>query len=68
MPFAFCQILLHFEDIDEALKLLDQSCSEGIQPDLLLYNTILQAASEKVICYSGFFIATDFITKFHQIK
>lgn len=63
MPFAFCQILLHFEDINEALKLLDQSCSEGIQPDLLLYNTILQAASEKVICYSGFFYCNGFYYK-----
>lgn len=44
-----CQILLNFEDFGEALKLLDQASSEGIQPDLLLYNTILQLASEEVI-------------------
>ncbi|KAG8364467.1 hypothetical protein BUALT_Bualt18G0000400 [Buddleja alternifolia] len=40
-------ILLNLEDYDEALELLNQARSEGIQPDLVLYNTILQVASEK---------------------
>lgn len=45
----FVQILLSFEAFGEAFKLLDQACSEGIQPDLLLYNAFLRAADEKVI-------------------
>lgn len=41
------KILLRSEDFDGALKLLNQGISEGIQLDVLLYNTILQVASEK---------------------
>ncbi|XP_055833234.1 pentatricopeptide repeat-containing protein At1g76280 isoform X2 [Solanum dulcamara] len=41
------KILLRSEDFDGALKLLNQGFSEGIQLDVLLYNTILQVASEK---------------------
>lgn len=41
------KILLSSEDFDGALKLLNQGISEGIQLDVILYNTILQVASEK---------------------
>ncbi|KAL8531447.1 hypothetical protein ACS0TY_008156 [Phlomoides rotata] len=41
------KILLSFEAFDEAFKLLYQACSEGVQPDLLLYNAFLRAADEK---------------------
>ncbi|KAM3308724.1 pentatricopeptide repeat-containing protein like isoform X1 [Capsicum chacoense] len=41
------KLLLRSEDFDGALKLLNQGISEGIQLDLLLYNTVLQVASEK---------------------
>ncbi|OIT22794.1 PREDICTED: pentatricopeptide repeat-containing protein At1g76280 isoform X2 [Nicotiana attenuata] len=41
------KILLRSEDFDGSLKLLKQGISEGIQVDVLLYNTILQVASEK---------------------
>ncbi|KAL6527177.1 hypothetical protein OROGR_016267 [Orobanche gracilis] len=41
------KVLLDSEDFDQTLNLLDQASSEGIQPDLVLYNTILLAAREK---------------------
>ncbi|CAN4094074.1 unnamed protein product [Withania somnifera] len=41
------KIMLRSEDFDGALKLLNQGISEGIQLDIVLYNTILQVASEK---------------------
>ncbi|KAM3304436.1 pentatricopeptide repeat-containing protein [Capsicum chacoense] len=41
------KILLRSEDFDGTLKLLNQGISEGIQLDVLLYNTVLQVASEK---------------------
>ncbi|KAL3340730.1 hypothetical protein AABB24_029054 [Solanum stoloniferum] len=41
------KILLRSEDFDGALELLNQGISEGIQLDLLLYNTIFQVAAEK---------------------
>ncbi|KAK2971799.1 hypothetical protein RJ640_018488, partial [Escallonia rubra] len=44
---ALIKILLVCEDLDEALNLLDQGCSDAIQPDVLLFNTILQAAYDK---------------------
>lgn len=43
------QILLEEENFDEALNLLDQACSEGLDLDVLLFNTILQKAYEKVL-------------------
>lgn len=46
---VFGQILLEYEDFDEALNMLDQVSSEGNQLDVLLYNTILQKACEKVL-------------------
>lgn len=36
------------EDFDEAFRLLNQGILDGIQPDVLLYNRIVQKASEKV--------------------
>lgn len=42
------QILLKNMDFDGALNILDQACSEEIQLDILLFNTILQAACDKV--------------------
>ncbi|KAF2301496.1 hypothetical protein GH714_025140 [Hevea brasiliensis] len=39
--------LLDDGNFDEALKLLDLGSSEGIQPDVLLYNSILKKAYEK---------------------
>ncbi|KAK3034795.1 hypothetical protein RJ639_033700 [Escallonia herrerae] len=44
---ALIKILLVCQDLDEALNLLDQGCSDAIQPDVLLFNTILQAAYDK---------------------
>ncbi|KAL6573414.1 hypothetical protein OROHE_001873 [Orobanche hederae] len=41
------KVLLNSEDFNQTLNLLDQASSEGIQPDLVLYNTILLAAREK---------------------
>ncbi|KAK4387867.1 Pentatricopeptide repeat-containing protein [Sesamum angolense] len=57
-------ILLKFEDFDEALKLLHQAILEGIQPDLVLYNTILQAASEKGRIY----VIELIVEQMHQDK
>ncbi|KAL3838761.1 hypothetical protein ACJIZ3_023352 [Penstemon smallii] len=44
---AFMKVLLKFEDFNEGLELLDHVISEGILPDVILYNTILRAADEK---------------------
>ncbi|GAV63461.1 PPR domain-containing protein/PPR_2 domain-containing protein/PPR_3 domain-containing protein [Cephalotus follicularis] len=41
------KILLKYENFCEAMNLLDQASSEGVQLDVLLYNTILQKACEK---------------------
>lgn len=46
------QILLGDEYFDEALTLLDQAISEGIQLDVLLFNTILWKACEKVLNFT----------------
>ncbi|KAF3660181.1 hypothetical protein T459_16872 [Capsicum annuum] len=43
------KLLLRFEDFDGALKLLNQGIFKGIQLDVLLYNTVLQVASEKMV-------------------
>nr|GMD21858.1 pentatricopeptide repeat-containing protein At1g76280 isoform X1 [Ipomoea batatas]GMD23418.1 pentatricopeptide repeat-containing protein At1g76280 isoform X1 [Ipomoea batatas] len=45
--FCVCQILVESEDFDEAFRLLNQGILDGIQPDVLLYNRIVQKASEK---------------------
>ncbi|KAL4310638.1 hypothetical protein GQ457_01G008730 [Hibiscus cannabinus] len=45
---ALIKILLEDNNFDEALSLLDQASLEGSQMDVLLYNTILKRASEKV--------------------
>lgn len=42
------KILLEYENFDEALSLMDQASLEGHQLDVLMYNTILKKASEKV--------------------
>ncbi|KAM7490414.1 hypothetical protein LguiA_033335 [Lonicera macranthoides] len=44
---SLIKILLVYENFNEALNLLDQGCSEGIELDVLLFNTIIQAACEK---------------------
>ncbi|XP_059634066.1 pentatricopeptide repeat-containing protein At1g76280 [Cornus florida] len=44
---ALLKILLGCEDFNGALDLLDQGNLDGIQPDVLLFNTILQKACEK---------------------
>ncbi|KAI3776527.1 hypothetical protein L1987_46313 [Smallanthus sonchifolius] len=41
------ELVLALEDFDEALILLNQACSEGIQLDALLFNTIINVASWK---------------------
>lgn len=48
------QILLDDENFDGALNLLDQACSEGLELDVLLFNTVLQKACERVL-YLMFF-------------
>lgn len=40
---------MHFKDYNEALQLLDQAYSEGIQTDRVFYNAILQFACGEVI-------------------
>lgn len=47
-PILF-QILLEDENFNEALNLLVQAVSERIQLDVLLFNTILQKACDKVL-------------------
>lgn len=42
------QIVLGFERFDDALNLLDQASSEGIELDVVIMNTIVQKACEKV--------------------
>lgn len=42
------QIVLGFEKFDDALNLLDHANSEGIELDVVIMNTILQKACEKV--------------------
>ncbi|CAH9081699.1 unnamed protein product [Cuscuta epithymum] len=44
---SFIKILVAAEEFGEAFELLKKGISEGIQPDALLYNRILQKASEK---------------------
>ncbi|PPS02784.1 hypothetical protein GOBAR_AA17882 [Gossypium barbadense] len=44
----FAPILVEYENFDEALSLMDQASLEGHQLDVLMYNTILKKASEKV--------------------
>ncbi|KAF3455799.1 hypothetical protein FNV43_RR00441 [Rhamnella rubrinervis] len=44
---ALIKILLEDDNFNEALNLLDLAISEGIQLDVLLFNTILQKACEK---------------------
>ncbi|KAL3505482.1 hypothetical protein ACH5RR_035323 [Cinchona calisaya] len=44
---SLIKTLLGLEDFDEALKLLNQGKLDNIQPDLLLYNTVLQVACDK---------------------
>lgn len=51
LPILF-QILLDDENFNEALNLLDQAISEGIQLDVLLFNTILRKACEKVLNFT----------------
>lgn len=43
------QLVLELGDFDEALVLLNQACSEGIELDALLFNTILRVANWKVL-------------------
>lgn len=44
---SFIKILVVSEEFGEVFKLLKKAISEGIQPDALLYNRIVQKASEK---------------------
>lgn len=44
---ALIKILLDDENFDGALNLLDQACSEGLELDVLLFNTVLQKACER---------------------
>ncbi|KAK6939232.1 Pentatricopeptide repeat [Dillenia turbinata] len=44
---ALMEIWLSYGEFDEATDLLDKASSEGIQPDLILFNTILREASRK---------------------
>lgn len=43
------QILLEDDNFDEALNLLKQVKLDGIQPDVLLFNTVLKQACYKVL-------------------
>ncbi|XP_038897388.1 pentatricopeptide repeat-containing protein At1g76280 isoform X2 [Benincasa hispida] len=45
---SLIKIVLEFERFDDALNLLDQASSEGIELDVLIMNKILQKAREKV--------------------
>lgn len=40
--------MLGFERFDDALNLLDQASSEGIELDVIILNTIMRKACEKV--------------------
>lgn len=42
------QIVLRFERFDDALNLLDQASSEGIELDVTIMNTIMKEACVKV--------------------
>lgn len=44
---ALIKLVLELGDFDEALILLNQACSEGIELDAVLFNTILKVASWK---------------------
>ncbi|XP_076911533.1 pentatricopeptide repeat-containing protein At1g76280-like [Bidens hawaiensis] len=44
---SLLKLVLASEDFDEALNLLNQACSEGIQLDAVLFNTIIDVASQK---------------------
>ncbi|XAR61556.1 hypothetical protein NMG60_11016012 [Bertholletia excelsa] len=61
---ALIKILLKNGDFDEALDLLDQGILEQIQPDVLLFNTILQEA-----CAKGKIDVVELIVeRMHQIE
>ncbi|CAJ1972614.1 unnamed protein product [Sphenostylis stenocarpa] len=49
---AFIKILLQDENFDEVMNLLKQVILDGIQPDVLLFNTVLKEACYKVIYFS----------------
>lgn len=53
---SLIKVLLEREDLDEALNLLVQASSEGIEPDILLYNTVLEEA-----CIKGRIDVMEFI-------
>ncbi|KAM0014638.1 putative tetratricopeptide-like helical domain superfamily [Helianthus debilis subsp. tardiflorus] len=44
---SLVKLVLASEDFDEALNLLNQACSDGIQLDAVLFNTIINVASQK---------------------
>ncbi|CAI9270446.1 unnamed protein product [Lactuca saligna] len=44
---SLIKLVLELGDFDEALVLLNQACSEGIELDALLFNTILRVANWK---------------------
>ncbi|XP_062092087.1 pentatricopeptide repeat-containing protein At1g76280 isoform X2 [Humulus lupulus] len=61
---ALMKILLEYENYSEALNLLEQAISEGIQLDVLLFNTILKKACEK-----GMLDVIEFVVEqMHQEK
>ncbi|TKY57582.1 Pentatricopeptide repeat-containing protein [Spatholobus suberectus] len=55
---AIIKILLEDENFHEALNLLKQVILDGIQPDILLFNTFLQQA-----CYKGRIDLIEFIVE-----
>ncbi|XP_052201841.1 pentatricopeptide repeat-containing protein At1g76280 isoform X6 [Diospyros lotus] len=58
------KILLGNGDLDGALYLLDQGSLEGIQSDVLLFNTILQGACEK----GRIDVIENIVRRMHQEK
>lgn len=52
-------MLVSFEDFDAALGLLDEALSMGVQPDVLMFNTVLEKASFKVMLS---FWSSEYIT------
>ncbi|XP_027940723.1 pentatricopeptide repeat-containing protein At1g76280 isoform X2 [Vigna unguiculata] len=61
---AIIKILLEDDNFDEALNLLKQVKLDGIQPDVLLFNTVLKQA-----CYKGRIDVIEFVVeRMHREK
>lgn len=58
------QIGVRFERFDDTLNLLDQASSQGIELDVVIINTIMHKACEKVALLSKKFQTAVFIAKY----